>query len=144
MSKDVIYTHEEAANIVSLFEDFLSKHNICIVCKDPEELKEQIENGSILYGMEYDEIFDKVEERLIRFALKTGCKKTMIITNVFPGFKADESKKCDDEEAGCYNCMYFNISCEEYPCCVCKKNKPRGTTEYEKARLYFKRNEGSK
>ena len=56
-----------AADIVDLFDEFLSEKDIEVPCSDPDEEDERHDNGNCacLYGMEYWNLVDQVEQLLI-------------------------------------------------------------------------------
>lgn len=61
-------THNMATDIVERFDDFLLSHGIMLASKDPEEARERkFSNGDdvALYGTEFGEILDIIEEYLI-------------------------------------------------------------------------------
>lgn len=58
-----IYTHDEAARLVELFEDVLSRYDIHVPSPEDDEREEDNEVG--LYGSTYSDLLDEVEERLI-------------------------------------------------------------------------------
>ncbi len=60
---NTIYTHDEAARILEMFEDVLSKYNIHV--PSPEDDERDDDNMIGLYGSTYSELLDNVEERLI-------------------------------------------------------------------------------
>lgn len=61
--KKTVYTHDEAAKIVEMFEDILSEHNIHI--PSPEDNEREPDNMIGLYGSTYSSLLDNVEEILI-------------------------------------------------------------------------------
>ena len=58
-----IYTHDEAARILELFEDVLIENGIRIPSPDDEQRDE--DNDAPLYGQTYAELLDEVEVRLV-------------------------------------------------------------------------------
>jgi len=56
----MIYTRNEAAEIVELFEDLLEKHGMSV----PDSDREGREEEGALYGMTYWNLLYEVEERL--------------------------------------------------------------------------------
>ena len=60
---DTIYTHDEAARIVELFEDVLDQYGIKV--PSPEDEEREPDNEAKLYGSVYSDLLDSVEEALI-------------------------------------------------------------------------------
>lgn len=54
------------SQIMELFEDFLEEKNISIPCDDEEEerMRYEDENAARIYGMEYYNLSEKIEELL--------------------------------------------------------------------------------
>ena len=75
---DKIYTHEEAANIIELFEDLLDDYGI----RDPD-------TSASLYGSVYSELLDEVEDKLLDIIIraKSGDK---VVEYVFEGCEENE------------------------------------------------------
>lgn len=65
-----IYTHDEAAKILELFEDVLSEYDISV--PSPEDDEREEDNMVGLYGSTYSNLLDSVEERLIELLEKNG------------------------------------------------------------------------
>ena len=61
--ESVIYTHDEAAAIIEIFEDFLDERNLMIA--SPEDGEKDPENEARLYGSVYSDLLDTTEELLI-------------------------------------------------------------------------------
>lgn len=80
--KDVIYTHDEAALIVELFESVLFQYNITVPSPEDDERAQDDNVG--LYGSTYSDLLDKVEENLIS-VLNKHSRGTKIIQSVFSG-----------------------------------------------------------
>lgn len=77
-----IYTHDEAARIIELFEDILSEHDIHI--PSPEDDEREPDNMVGLYGSTYSDLLDAVEESLINIV--NLCKQGYeIVENEFSG-----------------------------------------------------------
>lgn len=74
-----IFTHDEAANIVELFEETLSAFKV--VLPSPEDDEKDPCNSAPLYGSTYSNLLDNVEEILI--ALLERCNAQNVITGVF-------------------------------------------------------------
>lgn len=60
---NTIYTHDEAARILEMFEDVLDKYGIHV--PSPEDDERDSDNMTGLYGSTYSELLDNVEKRLI-------------------------------------------------------------------------------
>lgn len=77
----VIYTHDEAAQIVEMFEDVLEAYDITV--PSPEDDEKGDENGARLYGSTYYRLLDAVESVLIELAarVKNGAE---VVEDVFP------------------------------------------------------------
>lgn len=77
-----IYTHDEAARIIELFEDILSEHDIHI--PSPEDDEREPDNMVGLYGSTYSDLLNAVEESLINIV--NLCKQGYeIVENEFSG-----------------------------------------------------------
>ena len=77
---DTIYTHDEAADIVDLFEAVLDKYDIYV--PSPEDNERCIENGAKLYGSVYSQLLDDVESAVINLVMKASARPKVIM-NVF-------------------------------------------------------------
>ena len=80
--QNTIYTRDEAALIVELFEDVLQKYNILV--PSPEDDERDEDNTVSLYGMTYSELLDNVETRL-QDLLARHYPNTEVIEYVFSG-----------------------------------------------------------
>ena len=67
--KEKVFVREEAADIVELFEDVLSEHDITVPSDEDDE--REPDNAACLYGMVYWELVDDVEGFLIE-RIETG------------------------------------------------------------------------
>ena len=78
-----IYTHNEAADIVELFENVLDKYNITL--PSPEDDERDPENDAKLYGSTYSDLLDAVESHLVYLfeRLSDGDK---VVSYVYGGF----------------------------------------------------------
>ena len=77
-----IYTHDEAAMIVEMFEKVLDKYNISVPSDEDDERDE--DNMVGLYGSTYSDLLDDVENALI--ALLSNHKPgTNVVTDLFSG-----------------------------------------------------------
>ena len=83
LQKDVIYTHDEAAKIVELFEDVLSKYNIRVPSDEDHERDE--DNMTGLYGSTYGNLLDDVEGEIVSILSRYDGDNTEIINGVFSG-----------------------------------------------------------
>lgn len=61
--RELIYTRDEAARIVELFEEVLERYSI--VVPSPEDDEREEDNAATLYGSVYYELLDGVEGILI-------------------------------------------------------------------------------
>lgn len=62
MNTKKIYSHDEAARILDMFDEVLSRYNICV--PSPEDDDRDEDNMIGLYGSTYSDLLDKVEEQL--------------------------------------------------------------------------------
>ena len=60
---DKIYTHDEAAKIVDLFEEILDRYEIRV--PSPEDDEREEDNSAKLYGSVYSDLLEDVEYNLI-------------------------------------------------------------------------------
>lgn len=69
-----IYTMNEAANIIDLFEDLLDKYDITVPSEDDADRTE--DNNARIYGMEYAELLDTIQTRLVMWTalVKNGAE----------------------------------------------------------------------
>lgn len=58
-----IYTHDEAARIIEMFECVLDRYGIKV--PSPEDDEREPDNAAVFYGSVYSELFEGVEDRLI-------------------------------------------------------------------------------
>ena len=79
---DKIYTHDEAAKIVEIFENALGKAGIVI--PSPEDEEKEPDNHACLYGSVYSNILDSVEN-ILADLLKRSSNGADIIPDVFSG-----------------------------------------------------------
>ena len=77
-----IYTHDEAARILEMFEDVLSQYDIHV--PSPEEDDREEDDMIGLYGSTYSALLDEVEFYLVRL-LKRHKSDTEIIVDEFSG-----------------------------------------------------------
>lgn len=75
-----IYTRNEAARIVELFEDVLIENGIRIPSPDDEQRDE--DNDAPLYGQTYADLLDDVERYLVQF-LNRHAKAREVRVGVF-------------------------------------------------------------
>ena len=76
MGDNAIYTHDEAARIVELFEDVLDEYGIRV--PSPEDGERGSDNEAKLYGSVYWSLMDGVEERIINL-LQTHKPDTAVV-----------------------------------------------------------------
>lgn len=79
---DAIYTHDEAALMIELFEDVLDKYGIKV--PSPEDDEREPDNEAKLYGTTYSDLMDEVEDRIINL-LQAHKPDTKIIKYEFSG-----------------------------------------------------------
>lgn len=72
-----IYTRDEAAVIVEMFEDVLERYNITVPSDEDDE--RDPDNTARLYGSTYYELLDAVEYRLVRMFLEHGLQCRTIL-----------------------------------------------------------------
>lgn len=60
-----IYTRNEAANIVEMFEDILTENGIRV--PSPDDDQRDPDNDAPLYGQTYYDLLDDVERYLVQF-----------------------------------------------------------------------------
>ncbi len=77
-----IYTHDEAAQIIELFESVLCNYGIKI--PSPEDDERETDNEAPLYGSVYSELLDDVEAHLVNL-LDRHNSSDVIITDEFSG-----------------------------------------------------------
>ncbi|MEH2932170.1 hypothetical protein VSQ48_20150 [Candidatus Ventrimonas sp. KK005] len=73
--KNTIYTHDEAALIIRMFEDILDTYDIKI--PSPEDDERQADNEAKLYGSVYSDLMDDIEGKLKDLLAK--CKTDVTI-----------------------------------------------------------------
>lgn len=79
---NTIFTHDEAMQILELFEDILEEHDITV--PSPEDDDREEGNSAKLYGSVYSDLLDEVEDRLISLLDKHN-ETTTVITGEFSG-----------------------------------------------------------
>lgn len=77
-----IYTHDEAALIVEMFESILDEHGIRV--PSPEDDEREPDNEAKLYGSVYSDLLDSVEEKLLELLYRHK-SYTVIVENEFSG-----------------------------------------------------------
>ena len=82
MDEDKIYTHDEAALIVELFEDVLVRYHITV--PSPEDDEREQDNAAVLYGSTYSELLDSVEGHLLN-VLTRHTAATEVVQGKFSG-----------------------------------------------------------
>ena len=80
-----IYTRDEAADIVDMFEEILFDNNISI--PSPEDDERDPDDMLGLYGSVYYDLLDAVESRLLRIIIRRGPHGDTFnsFTEVIPG-----------------------------------------------------------
>ncbi len=80
--RDTIYTHDEAAKIVELFESVLDNYGIKI--PSPEDDEREADNAASLYGSVYSGLLDSIENNLIEMLVRHN-NADDVITGEFSG-----------------------------------------------------------
>ena len=79
-----IYTHDEAAQIVEMFEDILDQYDIKVPSPDDDE--REPDNEAKLYGETYSNLLDSVEDALIQLINRArGSGQVDVITGESSG-----------------------------------------------------------
>ncbi len=68
MNNKEVYTHDEAALIIEMFEEILEDNGIII--PSPEDSEREPDNKACLYGSVYSDLLDAVEDNLISMLQK--------------------------------------------------------------------------
>ena len=74
--KNNIYTHDEAARIIELFEEILCANDIIV--PSPEDDEKDDDNAAVLYGSTYSDLLDDVEEALLEIVKKAKSGQDVI------------------------------------------------------------------
>lgn len=82
MNQDKIFTRNQAATIVELFEDLLEQNGITL--PSPEDDEKEPDNEARIYGSVYYDLVDDVEAILIDIATRAKANAE-VIPNVFSG-----------------------------------------------------------
>jgi hypothetical protein len=82
MNQSKIYTHDEAARLLEMFEDVLSANNIHVPSPEDDDRDEDDMIG--LYGSTYSDLLDAVEEHLVDI-LNRHTSECEVIRDVFSG-----------------------------------------------------------
>ena len=82
MGNIVIYTHDEAALIVDMFESVLDRYGIKI--PSPEDDERDPDNEAKLYGSVYSDLLDGIETNIISM-LRSCQQGAEIVENEFSG-----------------------------------------------------------
>lgn len=77
-----IYTHDEAAIILEMFERVLDRFDITV--PSPEDDDREADNKARLYGSVYADLLFEVEDSLINM-LRNHTDATTVIEDVFSG-----------------------------------------------------------
>lgn len=86
----MIFTHLEAANIIEMFEDILTRYDI--VVPSPEDDERDPDNMVGLYGSVYSELLDAIEDKLIAL-LEDRNDGAKIVTDTFNDFSDIDLKE---------------------------------------------------
>lgn len=78
-----IYTHDEAAKIIELFEAVLCDYGIKVPSPEDDERDPADETG--LYGSVYSDLLDEVEYRLIDLLNRYSDSAGKVVTDEFSG-----------------------------------------------------------
>lgn len=81
--KEKIYTHDESAKILELFEDLLIEHNIKV--PSPEDDEREDDNEAALYGTTYGDLLYEVECKLVEMLEKAGVSEKQYVQGIFSG-----------------------------------------------------------
>lgn len=82
MGGNAIYTHDEAAHIVKLFENILDEYDTKI--PSPEDYEREPDSEAKLYGSVYWNLMDDIEGRIISL-LHSHKPDTEVIEYAFSG-----------------------------------------------------------
>ena len=74
--KNNIYTHDEAARIIELFEEILCANDIIV--PSPEADEKDDEKAAVLYGSTYSDLLDDVEEALLEIVKRAKSGQDVI------------------------------------------------------------------
>lgn len=77
-----IYTHDEAALIIEMFENVLSEYGIKV--PSPEDDEREPDNYAALYGSTYSDLLDEVET-MLRDLLSRHAPDAEVIEGEFSG-----------------------------------------------------------
>lgn len=80
-SKNTIYSHDEAARILGLFEDVLESNGIKVPSPEDDDRRE--DNEAVLYGSVYSDLLEQVEDVLLEIINRT--KNSTVIEYEFSG-----------------------------------------------------------
>lgn len=82
VNKEKIYTHDEAARLLDMFEEVLDRYQIHV--PSPEDDEREEDNMVGLYGSTYSNLLDEVEAHLINL-LNAKTPDTELVTDIFSG-----------------------------------------------------------
>lgn len=80
-NEERIFTLDEAALIVDVFENMLEKYGMRL--PSPEDDEREADNGAALYGSTYSDILDAVENALIGILARQKAPGCVVIPGVF-------------------------------------------------------------
>ena len=78
-NRNILFTRNEAADIVELFEDILDKYDITVPSPEDDEREEG--NQARLYGSVYWDLLDNIEGRIVYCINKS--KTDAVVTGIF-------------------------------------------------------------
>ena len=70
-----VYTHNIAAEVCDIFENFLHKRNITI----PDDDRTGDETEAHIYGMSYDELLNNIEAKMVKVLIEHGTNLKLIV-----------------------------------------------------------------
>lgn len=82
MNKDTIFTRDQAANIVEMFENLLEQNGITL--PSPEDDEREPDNDARIYGSVYYGLVDDIEAILVDIAERAKANAE-IVPNMFSG-----------------------------------------------------------
>lgn len=80
---DAIYTHDEAARIVGMFESVLERYGIKV--PSPEDDEREFDNSAAFYGSTYSELLDTTEAALLNILVNHEGRLRNVIPFTFSG-----------------------------------------------------------
>lgn len=80
---ETIYTRDEAALLVDLFENILDQYDIKVPSPEDDERCE--DNEAKLYGSTYSDLLDSVEDAIVELLQRAAPNRPYIIEGCFSG-----------------------------------------------------------